>query len=183
MKTYPEIGIQTPQVYLPKAGTDLTKWAVIACDQFTSQPEYWQKAEELVGEAPSTLKLILPEVYLEKPGEAERIQQIQSNMRAYLDKGIIQPHEGLIYVERSVSGKTRKGIVLCLDLEQYDYTKGSTSLIRATEGTIVERLPPRMKIRQGAALELPHILVLIDDPARTVIEPLSAGQTWAGKTI
>jgi hypothetical protein len=94
-------------------------------------------------------------------------------MQTYLDKGTLQPREGLIYVERSVAGKTRKGIVLCLDLEKYDYTKGSTSLIRATEGTIVERLPPRMKIRQGAALELPHILVLIDDPTRTVIEPLA----------
>jgi uncharacterized protein (DUF1015 family) len=174
MKTYNDIGIQIPQVYLPGPGTDLTKWAVIACDQFTSQPEYWQKAEELVGAAPSTLKLILPEVHLEKPGEAERIQHIHSNMQDYLGRGVVQPREGLIYVERKVSGRTRKGIVLCLDLEQYDYTKGSTSLIRATEGTIVERLPARMKIRQGAALELPHIMVLIDDPMRTVIEPLAS---------
>ena len=173
MKIFEDIGIQIPRVYLPKAGTDLTKWAVIACDQFTSQPEYWQKVEELVGDASSTLKLVLPEVFLEKPGEAARIQHIQSSMRAYLDKGTLQPREGLIYAERSVAGRTRKGIVLCLDLEHYDYTKGSTSLIRATEGTIVERLPARMKIRQGAALELPHILVLIDDPMRTVIEPLA----------
>ena len=177
MKTFEDIGIGIPQVYLPKAATDLTKWAVIACDQFTSQPEYWQKAAELVGAAPSTLNLVLPEVFLEKPGEAERIQHIQSSMRAYLDEGILLPREGLIYVERSVAGKTRKGIVLCLDLEKYDYTKGSTSLIRATEGTIVERLPPRMKIRQGAALELPHILVLIDDPMRTVIEPLARAKS------
>ena len=148
MKIYTDIGIGVPQAYLPKAGTDLTKWAVIACDQFTSQPDYWQKAAELVGEAPSTLNLVLPEVFLEKPGEAERIQHIQSSMRAYLDEGILQPREGLIYVERSVAGRTRKGIVLCLDLEHYDYTKGSTSLIRATEGTIVERLPARMKIRR-----------------------------------
>jgi len=173
MKAYQDIGIAIPQVFLPRPGTDLTKWAVIACDQFTSQPDYWQKAQELVGQAPSTLNLILPEVFLEKPGEAERIQHIQSSMRAYLDEGILQPREGLIYVERTVAGRTRKGLVLCLDLEQYDYTKSSTSLIRATEGTIVERLPPRMKIRQGAALELPHILVLIDDPMRTVIEPFA----------
>ena len=173
MKIFEDIGIQIPRVYLPNAGTDLTKWAVIACDQFTSQPEYWQKVDELVGDAPSTLKLVLPEVFLEKPGEAERIQHIQSSMRAYLDEGILQPREGLIYVERSVAGRTRKGIVLCLDLEHYDYTKGSTSLIRATEGTSVERLPARMKIRQGAALELPHILVLIDDPMCTVIESLA----------
>ncbi|MBA4380695.1 MAG: DUF1015 domain-containing protein, partial [Anaerolinea sp.] len=173
MKIYDDIGIQIPRLYLPKKGIDLTKWAVIACDQFTSQPEYWQQVERLVGDSPSTLNLILPEVYLEKPGEDERVQRIQATMREYLAKGVLQPREGLIYVERAVSGKTRKGILLCLDLERYDYAKGSTSLIRATEGTIVERLPPRMKIRQGAALELPHILVLIDDPQRTVIELLT----------
>lgn len=176
MKTYPDIGIHIPQVYLPKPGTDLTRWAVIACDQFTSQPEYWQMVEEFVGDAPSSFNLILPEVYLERPGEAQRILHIQSNMRTYLEKGILLPRAGLIYVERSVAGRTRKGLVLCLDLERYDFTKGSTSLIRATEGTIVERLPPRMKIRQGAALELPHILVLIDDPGCTVIEPLEAAR-------
>ncbi len=176
MKIYNDIGVQIPQVYLPRMGIDLTKWAVIACDQFTSQPEYWQQVERLVGDSPSTLNLILPEVYLEKPDEDERVQRIQAKMREYLAKGILRPREGLIYVERNVSGKTRKGILLCLDLERYDYTKGSISLIRATEGTIVERLPPRMKVRQGAALELPHILVLIDDPEHTVIEPLGAAK-------
>jgi hypothetical protein len=176
MKTYNDIGIQIPQIYLPKPGTDLARWAVIACDQFTSQLEYWQEVEKFVGSAPSTLNLVLPEVYLEKPGGAERIQHIQSSMRAYLDKDILQSREGLVYVERTVDSKTRHGLVLCLDLERYDYTEGSTSLIRATEGTIVERLPPRMKIRQGAALEIPHILVLIDDPQRTVIEPVGAAK-------
>jgi len=96
---------------------------VIACDQFTSQPEYWRMVEEFVGEAPSTLNLILPEVYLEKPGEAQRILNIQSSMQSYLEKGILQPHPGLIYVERSLAGRTRKGLVLCLDLERYDFTK------------------------------------------------------------
>ncbi len=177
MKIISDIGIQIPQVYLPKAGVDLKKWAVIACDQFTSEPEYWSQVEKTVGDAPSTFNLTFPEVYLEKPGAEERIKNIQSSMRKYLDAGILQPHEGLIYVERTVAGKTRKGIVLCLDLERYDYTKGSSSLIRASEGTIVERLPPRMKIREGAALELPHILVLIDDPNRTVIEPLRAAKS------
>jgi hypothetical protein len=176
MRTYDDIGIGIPQVYLPRKGTDLTKWAVIACDQFTSQPEYWQKVEKLVGEAPSTYNLILPEVYLEKPGEQARIQFIQARMRDYLEHGILQPREGLIYVERRLSGRTRQGLMLCLDLERYDFTRGSTSLIRATEGTIVERLPPRMKIRTGAALELPHILVLIDDPGRTVLEPLAGAK-------
>ena len=172
MKNYDDIGIQIPRIYLPRKGTNLAKWAVIACDQFTSQPEYWQEVEKLVGKAPSTYNLVLPELYLEKPGEAARIKSIQDTMRHYLQNNILEPREGLIYVERSVDGKTRRGIVVCLDLERYDFTKGSTSLIRATEGTIVERLPPRMKIRTGAALELPHILVLIDDPERTVIEPV-----------
>ena len=177
MKTYPDLGLLIPQVYLPRPGVDLTKWAVIAVDQFTSEPEYWEQVEQLVGDAPSTFRITLPEIYLEKPGEAERIQAIQATTRQYLDAGILQPREGLIYVERTVNGKTRRGLMLALDLEHYDYTAGSTSLIRATEGTIVDRLPPRIKIRQGAALELPHILVLIDDPQRTVIEPLESAKT------
>ena len=172
MKTYDDIGIQIPRIYLPGKGTDLTKWAVIACDQFTSEPEYWQKVETLVGDEPSTYNLILPEVYLEKPGEQARIKSIHEKMHSYLQNNNLEPREGLIYVERSVDGKVRRGLILCLDLECYDFTRGSTSLVRATEGTIVERLPPRMKIRTGAELELPHILVLIDDPERTVIEPV-----------
>ena len=172
MKNISDIGIQIPQVFLPKPGMDYTKWAVIACDQFTSQPEYWNEVERLVGEAPSTLNLTFPEVYLEGPGGEDRIRNIQAAMRRYMDEGILQTHDGLVYVERTVGGKIRKGIVLCLDLEAYDYTRGSSSLIRATEGTIVDRLPPRIRIREGATLELPHILVLIDDPNRTVIEPL-----------
>ncbi len=177
MKIISDIGIQIPQVYLPKAGTDLKKWAVIACDQFTSEPEYWHDVEKIVGDAPSTLNLTFPEVHLEKPGEEDRIKSIQAAMRKYMDEGILQPRDGFIYVERTVGGKTRKGVILCLDLERYDYNKGSSSLIRATEGTIVDRLPPRIKIRQGAAMELPHILVLIDDPNHTVIEPLSAAKS------
>jgi len=176
MKIYSDIGIQIPQIFLPRPGTDLTKWATIACDQFTSQPEYWEKVEKLVGASPSTLNLTFPEVYLEKPGETDRIKSIQAGMRQVLDQGVLQPREGLIYVERTIDGRTRKGLVLALDLECYDFTKGSSSLIRATEGTIVERLPPRMKIREGAALEFPHILVLVDDPQGTVIEPLQAAK-------
>lgn len=176
MKNIPEIGIQIPDILLPKAGVDLHKWAVIAVDQFTSQPEYWEQVEKITSDAPSTFHITLPEIYLEKPGEAERIQSIQQTMRQYLDAGILEPREGLVYIERTAAGKTRKGLVMCLDLEQYDYTKSSTSLIRATEGTIIDRLPPRMKIRTGAPLELPHILVLIDDPEKTVIEPLAAAK-------
>ena len=176
MKTFDDIGIQAPQLLLPRPGTDLSKWAVIACDQFTSEPEYWHDVERIVGDAPSTLNLILPEVYLEQADEAERISRIQANMQRYLDDGTLQRHDGLVYVERSVAGRRRRGLVLALDLERYDYAKGSSSLVRATEGTIVERLPPRIKVRRGAPLELPHILVLIDDPGRTVIEPLAAAR-------
>ena len=174
MRNYPEIGIQIADILLPKPGTDLTKWAVIACDQFTSQPEYWQQVEDMVGSAPSTFRLTLPEVYLETPEEPRRIESTQQAMQAYLAKDLLTAYEGLVYVERTVEGRTRRGLMLALDLERYDYNKGSQTLIRATEGTILERIPPRVRIRQGAALELPHILVLIDDPEKTVIEPVAA---------
>lgn len=178
MKIISDIGIQIPQVYLPKPGIDPQKWAVIACDQFTSEPEYWNEVEKIVGDAPSTLRLTFPEVYLEGPGGEERIKSIHAAMKKYMDEGILQPHDGFVYVERqTLHGKTRKGLMLCLDLERYDYNKGSSSLIRATEGTIVERLPPRIKIREGAMLEFPHILVLIDDPDKTVIEPLTEAKS------
>jgi hypothetical protein len=170
---FENLGLQTPRVLLPRQGSDLTKWAVIACDQFTSQPEYWKQVEGYVGDAPSTLKLVFPEVYLGKPGEEERIRQIHNTMKAYLNKGLLEPFEGLVYIERRMDTSVRHGLLLCLDLEKYDYHAGAKSLIRATEGTILERLPPRMRIRRGAPLELPHILVLIDDPQESVIEPLA----------
>jgi len=181
MKNYEDIGVQIADILLPKANVNPAQWAAIAVDQFTSQPEYWAEVEKIVGASPSTFHITLPEIYLEKPGEAQRIQSIQETMRRYLAEGLLGTREGLIYVERSVGGKTRKGLMLALDLERYDFTKGSSSLIRATEGTIVERLPPRMKIRTGAPLELPHILVLIDDPQRTVIEPLAAAKAGMQK--
>jgi len=181
MTTFDDIGVRIPEVLLPNAGVDLRKWAVIAVDQFTSEPEYWEQVEAITGDAPSTFRITLPEIFLEKPGEAERIQSIRQTMRKYLDAGVLEPREGLVYVERTAAGRTRKGLVMCLDLERYDYHSGSTSLIRSTEGTIVERLPPRMKIRTGAPLELPHILVLIDDPDRTVIEPIAAARAGLEK--
>jgi hypothetical protein len=181
MKNYADIAVQVPDILLPKQGIDLQKWAVIAVDQFTSEPEYWEQVEQIVGEAPSTLRLVLPEIYLENADVEARIGKIQQTMRRYLDEGVFEARQGMIYVERTAAGKTRKGIMLALDLEQYDYTKGSQSLIRATEGTIIERLPPRMKIRRGAALELPHILVLIDDPGQTVIEPLADKKRYLPK--
>lgn len=167
------VGLLVPEVMLPDANADFSKWAVVACDQYTSQPEYWQKAREYIKDAPSTLDLMLPEAFLDKPDEAQRIEAIRNNMRRYMDEGILKPRkQGFVLVKRSVAGNTRLGLVVALDLECYDYSKGSTMLIRASEGTIVERIPPRLRIRKGAPIELPHILVLIDDPKRSVIEPL-----------
>lgn len=174
MKTYPSIGIQAPQILLPAPGIDLQKWAVIACDQFTSEPEYWDQVRALVGDAPSTYHLTLPEILLGTPAEEARVASTQAAMRAYLSQSLLTTHDGMILVERTAEGRTRHGIMLALDLECYDYTPGSQTLMRATEGTILDRLPPRMRIRRAAALELPHILVLIDDPHGTVIEPLAA---------
>ena len=176
MKKYPTISIAKPDVLLPKKDIDMHKWAVIACDQFTSEPEYWEDVKNIVGDAPSTLNLILPEVYLGKPGQDDIVKTTQENMQKYLNNGLLVEHEGFILVERTVDGKTRHGIMLALDLEAYDFNVGSQSLIRATEGTVLDRLPPRIKIRENASLELPHILVLIDDPECTVIEPVVAKQ-------
>lgn len=174
MRAYPSIGVAVSPILLPKAGVDLRRWAVVACDQFTSQPEYWQKVAQIAAEAPSTYHLILPEVFLGSPAEPEKLAAIQAAMQHYIQQNILQSYEGLILVERTVAGRTRHGLMLALDLEKYDFNTGSQTLIRATEGTILERLPPRIKIRQGAPLEVPHILVLIDDPTQSVIEPLIA---------
>ena len=151
---------------------DPAKWAVVACDQFTSEPEYWEATEEAVGTAPSTLRLILPEVYL---SEAEkRIPTINETMKEYLASVLVSHPDSMIYVERTQSdGSLRRGIVMAVDLECYDYTKGASSLIRATEATVVERIPPRVAIRRGASIELPHVMLLIDDADKTVIEPLT----------
>jgi hypothetical protein len=172
MRNYPSVGLQVPNILLPKPGTDLNKWAVIACDQFSSEPEYWDEVKKIVAGQPSTYEMILPEVMLGTSAEPPRIQSTQAAMRQYLDAGIFQQAEGLVLVERQALGKTRRGVMLALDLEQYDYNKGSQTLVRATEGTILDRLPPRIRIREDASLELPHILVLIDDPDCTTIEPL-----------
>ena len=169
MKTFPNLGIQIPEILLPAEHVDPQKWAVIACDQYTSQPDYWQQVEELVGSSPSTLNLIFPEVFLGKTDDAQRIQHIQESMNSYLDSGLLKKYEGILFVERTVAGKTRRGLILALDLENYDYNKGSQTLVRATEGTILNRLPPRIKIRENAPLELPHILMLIDDPQDLVL--------------
>lgn len=174
MKIFPQIGVQIPTTYLPNNQIDCSKWAVIACDQYTSQPEYWQKVSEFVGNSPSTLHLILPEVYLGTKVETQRVNDAQIKMRQYLTDGTLEPQDQLIYVERTIDGKTRRGLMMALDLEKYDFSVGSQSLIRATEGTILDRLPPRIRIRKEALIELPHILVLIDDPEDRVIGPVEA---------
>lgn len=176
MKVYENsVGVLVPEILLPPKGTDMYKWAVVACDQFTSQKEYWEEARQIIGDAPSTLDLILPEAWLGAQDEQERIARIKEKMQEYLHNGtLVKQPQGFVLVERTAAGNTRHGLVMALDLEKYDYSKGSGTLIRATEGTIVERIPPRLRIREGAAVELPHILVLIDDPEETVIEPLTA---------
>lgn len=174
MHTYEDIGVQIPEILLPKPGIDLNKWAVIACDQYTSQPDYWQRVDEYIGAAKSTMRLILPEVYLESRDVDERVQSIQKTMRDYVAQDLFSHSRGLVYLERRRGNLTRKGILLALDLECYDYHKGSQSLIRASEATIQERIPPRLKIRDGASLETPHIMILINDAQKTVIEPLAA---------
>ncbi|MDO5397267.1 MAG: DUF1015 domain-containing protein [bacterium] len=162
-------------IMLPK-NVDFSKWSVVACDQFTSQRDYWEKAENIVGDAPSTLNMIFPEVYLNDAEPEKRIEKINAEMEKYSRDGIFEEYkDALFYVERTQSdGKVRHGIVGAVDLEQYDFNKGSQSAIRATEGTIIERIPPRRRIRINAPLELPHILMLIDDRSRSIVENVTA---------
>ena len=163
-------------ILLPKKDVDMTKWSVVACDQYTSEPEYWSEVSALVGNAPSTLHVTFPEIYLENGDGDERIKSINSNMGKYIDEGLFAPSTSkYIYVERTQrNGKIRRGLMGVVDLEEYDYNKGSQSKIRATEGTVLERIPPRVKIRKNARLELPHIMLLIDDADKRIIEPLDA---------
>ncbi len=172
---FDKISLQVPEILLPNKDVDLHKWSVVACDQYTSQPDYWAKVAEIAGDAPSTLNVIFPEVFLEDHDGDERIASINNAMQQYLDESILVPMDkpGFVLVDRKTSqAPSRKGLVVAIDLEHYDFNKGSQTLIRATEGTIMDRLPPRIKVRQDAAIELPHIMVLIDDPQHTVIEPL-----------
>ena len=175
MKIYSDVAVAAADILLPSEGTDLNKWAVIACDQYTSEPEYWQKADEIVGDAPSTLRIVLPEVYLGTDKEADKLASIASNIDDYLSKGVWAPAiEGFILLDRSTPlHPTRRGIMLAVDLEQYNYEPGNKAAIRATEGTVLSRIPPRVRIRANAAVELPHIMLLMDDPDDKVI-----GRAW-----
>ena len=159
---------------LPADSSGLTEWACVACDQYTSQPRYWQEARLLAGSRPSALNLILPECELDQA--AERVPQIHQTMRDYLERGMLVPavRNGFVLTERNTSSGARVGLVALLDLECYDPARGSRSLVRATEGTIESRVPPRMAVRRGAPLELSHVLMLMDDPMHSVVEPLFA---------
>ena len=168
------LAFQAANILLPK-DCEYSKWAVVACDQYTSQPEYWQRVSDYVGSAPSALHLVLPESCLEGPDVETDIMEINNNMSTYLRHGRFKelPH-ALIYVERTLSsGKVRRGLVGRADLERYDYEAGAQSVIRATEGTVMSRIPPRVAVRKNAMIELPHIMLLCDDPQKQIIEPLA----------
>ncbi|MDE7399449.1 MAG: DUF1015 domain-containing protein [Oscillospiraceae bacterium] len=152
----------------------MTKWAVVACDQYTGEPDYWEEAARIVGGSPSTLNLILPEIFLESPDCEIKIKAINRTMDEYLSSGLLNLHKDCFILTKrtQADGRLRTGLVGAIDLEMYDYNKGSKSQVRATEATVASRIPPRVKIRMDAALELPHIMILIDDPDNTVIEPL-----------
>jgi len=163
-------------ILIPKKSVDMHKWSVVACDQYTSEPAYWNEVNEIVGDNPSTVKVTLPEIYLEEPDVEERIKNINANMKEYLEQNIFDEYENtMLYIERTqLDGKIREGIIGVVDLEDYSYEKGSQTLIRATEKTVLERIPPRVKVRENALLELPHIMILIDDEKKDIIESLKS---------
>lgn len=168
-----KVGIAPAKILLPK--DNLYKWSVVACDQYTSEPEYWERVEKYVDTTPSCCRLVLPECYLEDKDVNEKQVNISQTMKKYLAEDVFRDEiEGMIYVERQVDKGYRQGLMACVDLEEYDYHRGSTSLIRATEDTIEDRLPPRVAIRQKAPLELPHIMLLIDDKENIVFSSIKA---------
>src|SRR5574344_372914 len=181
-KTAAEAGIQIPDILLPR-NKDLKSWSVIACDQYTQDRAYWKKAEETAAGKPSTLDLILPEVYLSDSDKSSRIAEIKKNMSSYLAGGVFSdPIHAFIYTERTTSyGRTRHGLIAAVDLETYEWKPFSRAFIRATEATIVERIPPRKEIRSGAQLELPHIMLLVNDPAHELVEGTGTSVKKAGK--
>ena len=166
--------IKAPHILLPKQDVDWSKYAVVACDQYTSNVEYWDTLREEVGDNLSTLNMIYPEVYLDKTDNDLFINKINKNIKQYLkNKDLEDVGKCFVLVERITSyGVKRLGLVLAIDLEDYSYEKGTKALIRASEATIVERIPPRLKIRQDAKIELPHVLVLFDDPEKKIVESL-----------
>ncbi len=169
-----KVPFKSGNILLPKQ-TDMTKWSVVACDQYTSEPEYWDSVSKIVGDSPSTLNLTLPEIYLEGPDVEEKIKRINQNMEELLNKDFFQEYkDAMFYIKRTqADGKVREGLIGVVDLEDYSYEVGSQTLIRATEKTVIERIPPRVKIRENASIEFPHIMILIDDPKKEIIETLA----------
>ncbi len=169
-----KIPFSKADILLPEKA-DMSKWAVIACDQYTSEPEYWEDVTKIVGNNPSTLRVTLPEIYLEESNVTERIEEVNREMKKLLDNDFFKTlKDSLIYVERTqADGRIRKGLIGKVDLEDYSFAKDSQTLIRATEGTVLERIPPRVRVRENAPLELPHIMLLIDDDKKQIIEELA----------
>ena len=177
MNIFEKCALETPDILLPNKTVNLTAWSVIACDQYTQDTDYWSKAAAVAKDCYSTLHMILPEVYLNTFSDEQRKQEIikiQKTMKDYLAAGVFaNPVHSMLYIERKTAyNRLRKGIITCIDLEKYDWRPDSKAEIRATEATIVERLPPRMEIRQGAALEMPHIMLLVNDPEQILIEKI-----------
>jgi len=170
---FKKTGIHIPHLLLPSDTVDIQKWSVIACDQYTSQKEYWESVQNTVGDAPSTLHLIYPEAFLEDDDREERIARIGKTMKNYLEDDIFTQRNCMVLLDRKTPHTpSRKGLITALDLEAYQFTANAKTMIRGTEGTVLERIPPRFNVRVNAPLELSHIMVLIDDPEHTVIEPL-----------
>lgn len=173
MNKYEKVSLFPTNILLPKE-EDMNKWSVVACDQYTSQPEYWEDVKNIVADSASTYNLVLPELYLNEDGVDERIKNINSNMKNYVENGVFEEHQNsFVHIERTLNnGKIRKGIVGAIDLENYKFEPGNTAMIRATEGTVLERIPPRVKVRENAYLELPHVMLLIDDKEDMVFKSI-----------
>ena len=172
MRTVSELGFAVPDILIPQEGTDLKKWAVIACDQYTSEPEYWENVSKEAGDAPSTLNLVLPEVYLNTDEEKKKLESIAKTANEYLNEGILRSlGTGFILTDRATElHPSRRGLMAAIDLEGYSFEPGNKNICRATEGTVLSRIPPRVRIRANSPLELPHIMILIDDPKGLTIE-------------
>lgn len=169
----PRNTIGIPSLLLPKKNVDLSKWAVVACDQFTSQPNYWKELSNYIGNAPSTLRMVLPEVYLEKMNDL-MIDEINQKMNDYLNQNVLEDlGPTLLLIERTTAQNNKRlGLMVSIDLEDYEYQEGKKPLIRTTEKTIVSRIPPRERIRKQAPLELSHVMLLMDDKKHQIIEKL-----------
>ena len=170
------LGLRVPELLMPNENIDLSRYAVVACDQYSAEGEYWERVKETVGDAPSALNMILPEAWLQN-GEAHR-KNIVPTMERYLSDGTLRSiGEGMVFLKRRTVSGVRRGLVVAFDLEQYDYHTGTKPLLRPTEATVEERLPARVAIRKEAPLELPHVLVLFNDPEDKLMDAVEAGMS------